>query len=187
MVGERRATTWLVSVATGLIIGAVESMLAIAFAALVFGGLLAARLPDGIGLYLGAAALILGFLAWRAGSRGVVGSVQDAPAAVLALVASVAAKKAADLAYNARISGLKNYEHPDIFLTVIAATIVVTLLCGVVFLVIGRYRLGRLIRFVPYPVVGGFLAGTGWLLFKGGIYASTGTLLHLRTVLAMAR
>jgi sulfate permease, SulP family len=187
MVGERRATNWLVSVATGLIIGAVESMLAIAFATLVFGGLLAARLPDGIGLYLGAAALILGFLAWRAGSRGVVGSVQDAPAAVLALVASVAAKKAADLAYNARISGLKNYERPDIFLTVIAATIVVTLLCGVVFLVIGRYRLGGLIRFVPYPVVGGFLAGTGWLLFKSGINASTGTLLHLRTLLAMVR
>ncbi len=22
---------------------------------------------------------------------------------------------------------------------------------------------------MPYPVVGGFLAGTGWLLFKGGI------------------
>jgi SulP family sulfate permease len=187
MAGERRATTWLVSVATGLIIGAVESMLAIAFATLVFGGLLAARLPDGIGLYLGAAALILGFLAWRAGSRGVVGSVQDAPAAVLALVASVAAKKAVDLDHIARQSGMKNYERPDIFLTVIAATIVVTLLCGVVFLVIGRYRLGRLIRFVPYPVVGGFLAGTGWLLFKSGINASTGTLLHLRTLPAMIR
>jgi SulP family sulfate permease len=187
MAGERRATTWLVSVATGLIIGAVESMLAIAFAALVFGGLLAARLPDGIGLYLGAAALILGFLAWRGGSRGVVGSVQDAPAAVLALVASVAAKKAVDLDHIARQSGMKNYERPDIFLTVIAATIVVTLLCGVVFLVIGRYRLGGLIRFVPYPVVGGFLAGTGWLLFKSGINASTGSLLHLRTLPAMIR
>jgi sulfate permease, SulP family len=187
MVEQRRPTTWLSSVAAGLIIGAVESVLAIAFAALVFGGLLAARLPDGIGLYLGAAALILAFLAWQGGSRGVVGSVQDAPAAVLGLVAAAAAKKAADLAYNARISGLKNYEHPDVFLTVIAATIVVTLLCGVVFLVIGRYRLGKLIRFVPYPVVGGFLAGTGWLLFKGGIYAATGTLLHLRTALAMIR
>jgi sulfate permease, SulP family len=187
MVGERRATTWLVTAATGLIIGAVESMLAIAFATLVFGGLLAARLPDGIGLYLGAAALILGFLAWRGGSRGVVGSVQDAPAAVLALVASVAAKKAVDLDHIARQSGLKNYERPDVFLTVIAATILVTLLCGVVFLVIGRYRLGGLIRFVPYPVVGGFLAGTGWLLFKSGINASTGSLLHLRTALAMIR
>ncbi|HEX6580697.1 MAG TPA: SulP family inorganic anion transporter [Actinomycetota bacterium] len=187
MVEQRRSSTWLASVVAGLIIGAVESVLAIAFAALVFGGLLAARLPDGIGLYLGAAALTLGFMAWRSGSRGVVGSVQDAAAAVLGLVAAAAAAKAADLAYFARISGVKDYEHPDIFLTVVAATLVVTVLCGILFLVIGRFRLGGLIRFVPYPVVGGFLAGTGWLLFKGGIYVATGTLLHLRTVPTMIR
>ena len=187
MVEQRRSSTWLVSVVAGLIIGAVESVLAIAFAALVFGGLLAARLPDGIGLYLGAAALTLAFMAWRSGSRGVVGSVQDAAAAVLGLVAAAAAAKAADLAYFARISGVKDYEHPDIFLTVVAATLVVTALCGILFLVIGRFRLGGLIRFVPYPVVGGFLAGTGWLLFKGGIYVATGTLVHLRTVPAMIR
>jgi SulP family sulfate permease len=111
-----------------------------------------------------------------------VGSVQDAAAAVLGLVASAAAKKAADLAYNARISGLKDYEHPDIFLTVVAATLVVTVLCGILFLVIGRFRLGGLIRFVPYPVVGGFLAGTGWLLFSRGIYVASGVSLHLSTV-----
>ena len=37
-------------------------------------------------------------------------------------------------------------------------------------------------RFVPYPVVGGFLAGTGWLLFKGGIYVASGIEVHLRTI-----
>jgi SulP family sulfate permease len=187
MVDRRRVTTWFASGAAGLIIGAVESVLAIAFAALVFGGLLATRLPDGIGLYLAAAALTLGFLAWRAGPRGVVGSVQDAAAAVLGLVASAGAAKAAELEYVARISHLKDFERPDIFLTVVAATLVVTVLCGILFLVIGRFRLGGLIRFVPYPVVGGFLAGTGWLLFKGGIYVATGTLLHLRTVPVMIR
>jgi SulP family sulfate permease len=187
MVDRRRVTTWFASGAAGLIIGAVESVLAIAFAALVFGGLLATRLPDGIGLYLAAAALTLGFLAWRAGPRGVVGRVQDAAAAVLGLVASAGAAKAAELEYVARISHLKDFERPDIFLTVVAATLVVTVLCGILFLVIGRFRLGGLIRFVPYPVVGGFLAGTGWLLFKGGIYVATGTLLHLRTVPVMIR
>ena len=45
----------------------------------------------------------------------------------------------------------------------------------------GRFRLGNLVRFVPYPVVGGFLAGTGWLLFKGGIYVASGVEVHLRT------
>jgi len=187
MVEQRRATRWFASVAAGLIIGAVESVLAIAFAALVFGGLLGARLPEGIGLYLGAAALTLAFMAWRSGSRGVVGSVQDAAAAVLGLVASAAAAKAADLDLIARQSGLEVHGRPDVFLTVVAATLVVTVLCGILFVVIGRFRLGGLIRFVPYPVVGGFLAGTGWLLFKGGVYVATGTILHLRTVPAMIR
>ena len=113
--------------------------------------------------------------------------MQDAAAAVLGVVAAAAAAKAADLDLIARQSGLEVHDRPDIFLTVVAATLVVTVLCGIVFVVIGRFRLGALIRFVPYPVVGGFLAGTGWLLFKGGIYVATGTILHLPTVPAMIR
>src|SRR5918996_808019 len=183
MVDRRRATSWFAWVAAGLIIGAVECVLAIAFAAFVFGrSALVTRLPEGIGLYRGAAVLTLGFLAWRAGPRGVVGSVQDAAAAVLSIVASAVAAKAAELAHTAQISGLKDYDPPDIFLTVVAATFLVTVLCGAVFLVIGRFRLGDLIRFVPYPVVGGFLAGTGWLLFKGGVNAATGMQVHLYNV-----
>ena len=101
---EAATTMGLVaSLAAGLIIGAVEAVLAIAFAAFVFGGLPRGRLADGIGLYLVAAALTLAFLAWRAGRRGVVGSVQDAAAAVLAVVAATAAAKAAaDFAQVAR-------------------------------------------------------------------------------------
>jgi SulP family sulfate permease len=183
----RPARAWLASVVAGLIIGAVETVLAVAFAAFVFGGLLVSRLADGIGLYLGAAVLTLAFMAWRAGARGVVGSVQDAAAAVLALVASAAAAKATALATVAQVSGLQDFDPPDIFLTVIAATLVVTVLCGVLFLAIGTFRLGNLVRFVPYPVVGGFLAGTGWLLLKGGIYVASGVSLHLRTVGVLIR
>jgi SulP family sulfate permease len=161
------------AIVAGVIIGAVESVLAIAFAAFVFGGLLATRLPDGIGLYLVAAVLTLGILAWRGGSRGVVGSVQDAAAAVLGIIAGVVAAKVTQIQQVAQATGLKDYEKPDIFLTVIAATLIVTVLCGVVFFVVGKYRLGNLVRFVPYPVVGGFLAGTGWLLLKGGIYVAS--------------
>ena len=83
--------------AAGVIIGAVETVLAVAFAALVFGGLLIQHLPDAIGLYLAAAAVTLGILAWRGGSRGVVGTVQDAAAAVLSVVAAAAAAKATAL------------------------------------------------------------------------------------------
>jgi sulfate permease, SulP family len=173
------------SLASGVIIGAVEAVLAIAFAAFVFGGLLVGRLADGIGLYLVAAALTLAILAWRAGRRGVVGSVQDAAAAVLAIVASTTAAKAAEIARVAQATALHNVETPDVFLTVIAATLVVTILCGLVFLALGTFKLGNLVRFVPYPVVGGFLAGTGWLLLKGGIYVASGVEVHLRTIRLM--
>ena len=179
---DRRSPSRVVApLAAGVIIGAVECVLAIAFAAFVFGGLLASRLPDGIGLYLFAAVLTLAILAWRGGSRGVVGSVQDAAAAVLAIVAAKTAKKATSLQQVANATGLEDFESPDVFLTVIAATLVVTVVCGVVFWTLGRFRLANLVRHVPYPVVGGFLAGTGWLLFKGGFYVASGVQPTLRT------
>ena len=178
---ERRSVGVLPMLAAGVIIGAVEVVLAVAFAAFVFGGTLVRNLGDGIGLYLVAAALTLGFLAWRAGSRGVVGSVQDAATAVLAGVAATMATRVLELARQAQASGATDYERPDIFLTVIATTLVVTVACGLVFSTLGRFRAGNLVRFVPYPVVGGFLAGTGWLLFKGGIFVASGVAVRLRS------
>ena len=57
--GDRSGRT-LAAAAAGVIIGAVEAVLAIAFATFVFGGLLEGHLADGIGLYLAAAAVTLG-------------------------------------------------------------------------------------------------------------------------------
>jgi SulP family sulfate permease len=161
-VAERRGTTSVLAVVTaGAVIGVVEVVLAVSFAALVYGGYLLQYLPQGIGLYLAAASLTLAILAWRGGRRGVVGTVQDAAAAVLGVVATSAALDA--------FGGLE-----QAFLTVVAATLVVTMLTGVTFLLLGAFRLGNLARFIPYPVVGGFLAGTGWLLFKGGLRVASG-------------
>ena len=104
---SRRTPGTAAAIAAGVIIGAVESVLAIAFAAFVFGGLLVSRLPDGIGLYLVAAVLTLGILAWRGGSRGVVGSVQDAAAAVLGIIAGVVAAKVTQITQVAQATGLQ--------------------------------------------------------------------------------
>ncbi|MGZ8662926.1 MAG: SulP family inorganic anion transporter [Actinomycetota bacterium] len=159
----------LAALAGGVVIGAVEVVLAISFAALVFGGYLSYFLSQGIGLYLVAAAVTLAILAWRAGTRGVVGSVQDAAAAVLAVVATTTALDAFGSLDRA-------------FLTVVAATVVVTLATGITFALLGVFRLGNLVRYVPYPVVGGFLAGTGWLLFKGGIGVAASIQPYWRTI-----
>ncbi len=159
----------LATVSAGVVIGVVEVVLAISFAAFVFGGYLEQFLPSGIGIYLVTAALTLAILAWRAGVRGVVGSVQDAAVAVLAIVAASAA--------------LDTYGSINrAFLTVVAATLVVTALTAITFLLLGTFKLGNLARFIPYPVVGGFLAGTGWLLFKGGLRVASGIELQLVTI-----
>lgn len=158
---QRRSQGVLALLTSGLVIGSVEVVLAVSFASLVYGGYLVQFLADGIGLYLVAAALTLAILAWRAGSRGLVGSVQDAAAAVLTVVA-----------LNTALDSFGSLHRA--FLTVVAVTMVVTLLTGVTFWLLGKFRLGNLVRFVPYPVVGGFLAGTGWLLAKGGIRVAAG-------------
>jgi sulfate permease, SulP family len=159
-VPEQRTVTFGTVVA-GIVIGAVEVVFAVAFAALVFAGYFEFYfLDDGVGLYLGAAALTLVFMAWRAGSRGVVGGLQGTGAAMMAIVSASAVVHAAG-------------SPQDIFYSALAAIMVATVLCGVVFWRLGSRRRGDLIRFVPYPVVGGFMAGTGWLLLKGGIYVAS--------------
>jgi len=160
-VAERRKAGLPATIVAGGIIGAVAAVLAVSFAALVFGGgYLADFIADGISLYLGAAALTLAILAWRSGSRGVVGGLQPAAAAVLAVVAATTA-----------VTAFGSIERA--FLTVVAATLVVTVLSGAAFLALGTLRSANLLRFVPVPVVGGFIAGTGWLLLKSGIYVSS--------------
>jgi sulfate permease, SulP family len=146
----------LPTVTAGVVVGVMEVVLATSFAALVFTGPLAPHLPAGIGLGLVAAAAILITVALLSSYRGMLGSVQDISAAVLSLVA---ASIVADLPP----------DDPRILVTVVAAIALTSLLTGGLFLLLGTFRLGDLIRFVPYPVVGGFLAGTGWLLFRGGM------------------
>jgi sulfate permease, SulP family len=159
---EGRSASTVVVVIGGVVIGAVETILACALAALVFGGYLGEFIVRGVNLYLVAAAVTLAFLAWRAGNRGVVGSLQEAAAVVLALVAANVAVTA--------------YGGPErSFLSVIAATLAVTILSAAAYLTLGALRRGNLIRFVPVPVVGGFIAGIGWLLLKGGVAVSART------------
>ena len=169
MFERRRSERALATITAGVVIGVVEVVLAISFAALMYGGYLAQFLADGIGLFLVAAAITLAIMAWRAGTRGVVGSLQEAVVAVFAVVATATALGTFGSSNRA-------------FVTVVAATLVVTLLTGIVFVVIGTLKLGNLIRFVPYPVVGGFIAGAGWLLLKGGLYVASGVEVHLEHV-----
>lgn len=47
--------------------------------------------------------------------------------------------------------------------TIIAAFMVTTLVTGLFLLLLGRLKLGNLVRYIPYPVTGGFFAGIGYI------------------------
>ena len=166
---ELRPSRLIPTLTAGLIIGVLEVVLATSFAALVFRGDAAIHLPIAIGLSLFAGMAILTTVAFGTSLPGVVGSVQDVTAVILGLITG---------AITAQTPGALHHT----FLTLVAVIIVSSLLTGVVLLLLGRLKLGNLIRFVPYPVVGGFLAGTGWLLFKGGVGILAGRALSLQTL-----
>ncbi len=69
---------------------------------------------------------------------------------------------------------MEGQSQPAITATVMTAVLLASLAVGVAYLVIGHRKLGEVIRFMPYPVSGGFLAGLGWVLLKSGIEIGAG-------------
>lgn len=146
----------------GLIVGITDVSLEISLAALIFSGVLAPYVAYGIGFLLFGAFACLLIGALTSPVPGTMTIPQDTPAAILALIA---AGVVANMPTSAPLD--------ETFTTVVVAIILTTLLTGILFMVFGRFKLSGFARFIPYPVVGGFLAGTGWLLAKGGFSVLT--------------
>jgi len=171
--GEFRSDRLLPGLTSGVLMGFTEVIFALSLGSLIFSGALALYLPYGIGIALVTAALMMIGTSLTSSVPGVIGSTQDSPSVILAVIAAglVGTLSAAGVA--------------DKLTTVLVAITVTTLLTGLFFLALGFFRLGGLVRFVPYPVVGGFLAGTGWLLAQGSFSVMAGFPLALRNVPAL--
>ena len=59
--------------------------------------------------------------------------------------------------------------------TIIAAIMVTTMISGLFLLLLGRMKLGNLVRYIPYPVTGGFFAGIGYIFIEGGLTVAAGS------------
>ena len=157
------AKSLLSYLSVGLLIGVLQVIIAVSFAALIFSGELAPYVSQGISIALLGMVIIAVTLAAYSSQPGMIGGSQDVPVAITAVMAA---------AVTTRIpSGASS---PESFITVVAAIAIVTLSTGIFFWVIGRFQLGALVRFLPYPVAGGFLAATGWLLLTGSIDMMSG-------------
>ncbi|NDJ33520.1 MAG: SulP family inorganic anion transporter, partial [Chloroflexi bacterium] len=138
------------AVLSGLIIGFMQIIFATSLASLIFTGGLGSFLPRAIGIAIVATAVASGTVALLS-ARGVQGRIQSAPNALFVAVAG---------------GVLAAGGNPE---TVLVSIVVTTLLTSAVILIMTALNLGALVRFLPYPVVAGFLAGTGWLLITGAI------------------
>ena len=129
----------------------------ISFTTIIYGGSLAPLLETGLGLSLLGAALMCGVGGFFYSFRGTICHPQDVTAIVLAVSTSAMAE-----AWPA--------DQGDSLMATIAMLIAVTTaFSGLVAWGFGMLRLGFLARFIPYPVIGGFLAATGYLLLTGAI------------------
>ena len=139
-----------------VIVGAMGVVFTVSFAAIIYGGTAAPGLSRGIGLSLAGAAVVAVFGVYRLSYRDTVVQPQDVTAIILSLaVAGIAADWQGA---------------PDALLaTVVALVGASTALTGLAAWLGGRFRLGFLLRFIPYPLIGGFLAATGYLIVFGAI------------------
>jgi sulfate permease, SulP family len=153
-----------VRVLPGLFAGTISGTLVVTFgitlAALIFAGDLSSHLQTGIGIFLLSSAILCVAVSLQSSYKPAITAPQENTSVVLALIAAGVVKKLPP--------------GTDPLPTLIAAFAIATAATGALFLLLGLAKLGKFVRFIPYPVVGGFLAGTGWLIVQGSLSVLAG-------------
>ena len=143
--------------AAGLVVGAILTFFNVSLMALIFKGELRPYLAHGISLVLSGTVVLVLATSLLSSLSSAISVPQEIPIGILAVLA-------ADITTH-----LAGAPTDDMYATVLGAILVSTFLTGVLFWLLGRFQLGALVRFIPFPVIGGFLAGTGWLLLQGAL------------------
>lgn len=153
-----RSRNFATDASCGALHGIRWTLWAYVFASLIFTGALVPYLPLAAVIFLVGTAVI-GIVVGLTSKVAIsVASADSQAAAILSTIAVL---------MNARIDAFAGPAAMASTMFFIIA--VATLLLGLCFHLIARFRLGLLIQLIPLPVVCGFLAGIGWLLFTAGL------------------
>ena len=154
--------------------GGAASVLTITFglsyALLIFAGPLAPYLSYGVAVTFISSAILATVIALGSSIPFAIGGPESSTAAMSGILASSLIER---MAAHSPASPLA-----PVLITLGFASI----LTGLVLCCCGVTRMGRAIRYVPYPVVGGFLGATGCLILLGGIRVITGYRLQFSTL-----
>src|SRR5262245_34918294 len=166
------------SVCAGAITGLLTILFSFSFSALIFDGPLEPWSTYGFGMALLSAVVIGIAVAMGSSLPWSIAILQDRTAPIFGLMA-------------ASITAAMVTAPPErVFLTACCAIFVATIGTGILLGGVGLLRAGNLVRFVPMPVIGGFVAGSGWLLITGAIRVMTredGTWSHLSELFSLPR
>ena len=165
-----RPATLFRAAATGGLMGAVIVIHCLAIATIVFSGPLLPFAAQGAGMMLFGGMVFCLLIGTASSYPGILAVPQEVPATVLGTFAAAIAASALDM-----------HGRPA-FMTMAALLVLSGLITGLFFFAVGRLRLSRLFRFIPYPVVGGFFAGTGGVLSVAALSVMCGEALDWSTL-----
>ena len=152
LVADAGRANVLAALFVGFITGTNMIIIGNALGTIVFSGRLEPYRAAGIGLFLFSICVVCLVIAVTSGYRGALSSPPTATAmAMIAITSTIEARDDA------------------LLVTTIAALAIGAVSTGLCFLAIGRFRLANMMQFIPYPVAGGFLAGTGGILCLAGL------------------
>lgn len=151
------------SVITGLFVGVLSLLYYLSYASLIFSGPLSLWL--GYGLTATVITGVTGGLltAWRGSLPFAIGGPDGATSAIVAAMVGTLAT---------RLVTMGAAEH--LFVMIMLALTASAALTGLFMFGLGLAKFGRAIRYIPYPVIGGFLGGSGCLVIAGTFKVLTG-------------
>ena len=158
-----RPANLVASLIAGSVTGIIGVTGVVALASLLFSGTLSEYASQGMGYFLFGAIVIAALTALFSSTTGVLAGILDSGVAVLGVMV---------VALTATVA--PGTPPRELFVLVAASITAASVITGVIFLLLGFFRLGNLIRFIPYPVIGGFLSGSGLLLVRGSISVMSG-------------
>jgi len=143
----------------------------LSYSLLIFAGPLAPSLSYGVATTFITSAIIGAVLALRSSVPFAIGGPESSTAAMTGILASSLVERMATTDPSAPVLG-----------PVLMTFGIASMATGIVLCCCGLTRMGRAIRYVPYPVVGGFLAATGCLILLGAVRVITGQRLQYATL-----
>ena len=157
-----------VEILFGFLSGTIIVYLCISMAALIFNSDLTLFFPYGISMAFSGAFVVGLFVSLFSSFPGTVAGPQSATSVIIAVgITSI---------YNPLYATNTSTQMPS---TIVGFFMLASVTVGICFLFLGYFRLGRFVRFIPYPVLAGFLAATGWMIFRGAFTVMTGALFQI--------